>query len=331
MPSQILKLLKVLSDASRLKLVALLAAGGERTVGELAQIMGQSQPRVSHHLRLLSEAGVVDRNPEGAFVFYRLQIYPKSHPRDPLGLISQLVGLINQQANLPDSPPPIDHLSLLSSADRRALQRIIDQQHQLATDYFDDHAEQWDAFRATQLNEERVNQEILKLLIGTNYESILDIGVGTGAMLELLAKAALVAEGIDLSRQMLAIARAKLSQKSYHHCHVRQGDMSRLPQQNDSFDLITMHQVLHFSDHPEAALAEATRVLKIGGTLLLVDFAPHQEEWLRHQHSHRHLGFSEETMHSLVKPLALRQTGFSVLSEPDRLSINMWKFAKVLV
>lgn len=284
--NDLLKSLKSLAEESRLRLVALLLEGGERPVNELARILGQSQPRVSHHLKVLSDAAIVERYAEGAFVFYRIS-------QGAAGLFA--VHLLNEYGK--------DILSLL---DRRALEDQMAQQNEIASGYFDQHAQEWDSLRAGQIDEAMINNQILSLIPKqTKINNALDIGTGTGAMLMLLAPFIVEGEGIDLSKPMLDLARARIGRMGHHHCLVRQGDMHRMTYLENSFDLVVMNMVLHFSDQPERALKEAARVLRPNGIMILADFAPHQREELRSHQSHRRLGFPQDELIAMVETCKL--------------------------
>ncbi|MFK7865894.1 MAG: ArsR/SmtB family transcription factor [Alphaproteobacteria bacterium] len=281
---ELLKWLKALGEISRLRLVALLHEGGERPVNELVRIMGQSQPRVSHHLKSLSDAGIVERYSEGAFVFYRLSS----------GAAGEFVRKILQAQGT----------DFLEAKDRRALENQMEAQNAAATHYFDQHAEEWDRLRAGQIDEDAVNKAIFPLIKPYfPIEKFLDVGTGAGAMLQLLAPYVKAGEGVDLSRPMLELARARLAMNGDHHCRVRQADMHHMGYEDDYFQLVIMNLVLHFSDQPERAVKEAARVLAQDGIFIITDFAPHQQETLRQSQTHRWLGFSQEQISMLCRDL----------------------------
>lgn len=271
----LLACLKAAAEETRLRLLAL-CAHGELTVSELVHILGQSQPRVSRHLKLLCDAGLLDRFREGTFAFYRLAETGRG-----AALARVLV----------DAIPADDPVLTL---DLERLDAIKRQRVEAAAAYFRDNAERWDEIRSLHAPEREVESALLALLGDGPLGDLLDVGAGTGRMLELLGPLCARAVGVDQSREMLAIARAKLEQAGLRHCQVRHADMYQLPFPSASMDVVLIHQVLHYAESPAEAVAEAARALRPGGRLVVVDFAPHLLESLREQHAHRRLGFADE-------------------------------------
>ncbi|MGE3934807.1 MAG: ArsR/SmtB family transcription factor [Rhodospirillaceae bacterium] len=272
---QILTALRAAAEPTRLRLLAL-CAEGELTVSEITQVVGQSQPRVSRHLRLLCEAGLLDRLREGAWVFYRL-----SDRFDAQGAVARaLLGLL-----------PADDAQM--ALDRQRLDDVKRARAAAAAAYFDRNAARWDDMRSMYVPEVEVESALTDLLPPDSVSDLLDIGTGTGRMLVLYGPSAARAVGVDTSRDMLAVARANLDAAGLRHCQVRHADMYRLPFADRSFDAITVHQVLHYADRPRAVIGEAARVLKPGGRLVVADFTPHTIESLREEHAHRRLGFAD--------------------------------------
>jgi ubiquinone/menaquinone biosynthesis C-methylase UbiE/DNA-binding transcriptional ArsR family regulator len=267
--------LRAAAEPTRLRLLAL-CARAELTVSELTAILGQSQPRVSRHLKLLCEAGLLDRLREGSWVFYRLSQHVSAG-----ALARLLAGLV------PDDDPIV-------ILDRERLDQIKRARAEAAAAYFRANAAQWGTIRSLYVDESEVERALLDLVPPGETGALLDIGTGTGRMLEILAPRAEHAVGIDTSREMLTIARVNLERAGLRNCSIRQGDMYQLPLPGASFDIVVIHQVLHYAERPAAAIEEATRVLRPGGRLLIVDFAPHQLEFLRVDHAHRRLGFTDE-------------------------------------
>ena len=271
---QLLAALRAAAEATRLRLLVL-CAHGELTVSELAQILGQSQPRVSRHLKLLCEAGLVDRFREGSWVFYRLSA------GTPAGTLARRL-----VAACGDDDPTV-------ALDRQRLAAIKRQRAEQAAAYFRDNAAQWDRIRSLYVDESEVEGALREIVGATAPQDLLDIGTGTGRIIEILAPQVERAVGIDLSREMLAVARVNLEKTGLGNGMVRLGDMYQLPVPDTSFDAVTIHQVLHYADRPAAAIAEAARVLRPDGLFVLVDFAPHELEFLRDEHAHRRLGFAD--------------------------------------
>jgi ArsR family transcriptional regulator len=301
--------LRAAGEPTRLRMVALLS-GAELTVKDLTAILGQSQPRISRHLRLLTEAGLVDRNPEGAWVFYRLSEAPAARR-----LAASLLGLTD-----PDDPVFV--------RDRERLAGVKRDHADVARRYFAANAASWDTIRALHVAEATVERAMLDVLGGRPFDSLLDLGTGTGRMLELFHGLYTRAVGIDASTDMLAVARANLDRAGITQAQVRLGDIQNLPFGRNSFDVITIHQVLHYLDDPERAIAEAARVLRPGGRLLVVDFAPHRLEFLRERHAHRRLGFSRQAMGQWLEAPGLAvETALDLASEgsaADALTVTLW-------
>jgi ArsR family transcriptional regulator len=300
--------LKAAAEPTRLRILALLA-DGELTVSEIVQILGQSQPRVSRHLKLLAEAGLIDRLPEGQWVFYRLA----DRDADLSRLLAALVPTNDARIAL----------------DTSRLKAVKDARAAAAASYFAANAKSWDRIRSLYVDDREVEAALARLLPADKIDSLLDIGTGTGRILELLAPRIERGDGVDASRDMLAIARTRLAAAGLSHCHVRQADMYALPVTAATYDAVTLHLVLHYADRPSAAIAEAARVLKPGGRLIVVDFAPHQEESLRTQHAHRRLGFSDAEIAEWfgAAGLALQQT---VTLKGDPLTVKLWAADRAL-
>ncbi len=251
----LLTTLRAAGEGTRLRVLALLHQA-ELSVKDLTAILGQSQPRISRHLKLLADAGLIDRYPEGAWVFYRLtEARPGAAPRRRL-------------LSAADRDDPV------LARDRERLAQIKRDHAEAAHRYFAEHAGEWGTIRALHVAENAVEAAVLEAIGNRPFDSLLDLGTGTGRMLELLASALQQAVGIDASSSMLAVARANLDRAGITNAQVRLGDIYNLPLPRGSFDVVTIHQVLHFLDDPERALAEAARVLRPGGRLLIVDFAP---------------------------------------------------------
>jgi ubiquinone/menaquinone biosynthesis C-methylase UbiE/DNA-binding transcriptional ArsR family regulator len=305
----LLAALRAAAESTRLRIVALLTAG-ELTVSELARILGHSQPRISRHLKLLVEAGLLVRLREGSWVFHRL-----AEDGPAVALVLSLTGLL--QAN---SDPVL-------ARDRDRLAEVKHARAQAAADYFRRNAGSWDRLRSLHVDDGEVEQVISRVLPKRGIEYLLDIGTGTGRMLELMGPRAERGLGIDLSREMLAIARAHLDRAGLAHCRVRQADLYQLPFADGSFDVATIHQVLHFLDQPTAAIAEAGRVLAPGGNLLIADFAPHHEESLRDEHAHRRLGFTDAEIGAWLVRAGLTLVD-TVHLAGDPLTVVVWTAAK---
>jgi ArsR family transcriptional regulator len=301
---ELLARLRAVAESTRLRLLAL-CAEGELTVSELTDILGQSQPRVSRHLKLLCDAGLLDRFREGSWVFYRLA---------EGALARRLLDL------LPQGDPML-------ALDRERLQQIKRQRAEQAASYFRANAAQWDRIRSLYVDEKEVEAALLKLLPTEGLHDLLDIGTGTGRMLEVFGPRVERAVGIDLSREMLAMARVNLERAQLRHCAIRQGDMYQLPLAGASFDAVVIHQVLHYAERPARAIAEAARVLRPGGRLLIVDFAPHDLEFLRSEHAHRRLGFADGEIAQWCRAAGLEPAPVRRLPG-NPLTVSLWAAAR---
>lgn len=297
--------LRAAAEPTRLRLLALLAQG-DLTVSELTHILGQSQPRVSRHLKLMCEAGLLDRFPEGAWVFYRV-----AAKGGGARMARALLAL------LPPGDPTV-------ALDQQRLDAVRSARAAKAQDYFTENAARWDDIRGLHVDEIEVERALLAAFSGRRVRDLVDMGTGTGRVLEVLAPVIERGIGIDLSREMLAVARANLEAAGLRHCMVRQGDITQLPLPADSADAVTIHQVLHYATDPAALVAEAARVLKPGGMLVVVDFAPHDLETLRDQHAHRRLGFSDAEVAGWLGAAGLAVEGIDHLPG-DPLTVVVWR------
>ena len=304
----VLTILRAAGELTRLRILALLRRGA-LAVNEIVDVLGQSQPRVSRHLKLLCDAGLLDRFREGTLIFYRLS---------DTGLGQQLRDSI--LSFMDEADPQI-------LADRDALKAIRHARVARSQAYFRANAEKWDEIRSLYVPEAEVEAALLDLAGGRAIGHLLDVGTGTGRMLQLFADRSHTGLGIDLSREMLAVARGELSRLSLDHCQVRQADMYGLPVDDGSQDLVVFHQVLHFAEHPEDALREAARVLAPAGRLLIADFAPHDEEMLREQHAHRRLGFDTDEVIRWAAEAGLKSRAVRHL-DGGRLRVTLWRFDK---
>jgi SAM-dependent methyltransferase/DNA-binding transcriptional ArsR family regulator len=310
--------LRAAGEATRLRLLHALGQS-DLTVSELTQILGQSQPRISRHLKLMVEAGLLERHREGAWVFYRL-----ADRGDQQVLVKAICDLI------PSDDPEI-------SRDGARLLAVREERRAGAADYFAKIAPRWDEIRSRHVPEAEVEAAILNLLVGKNRQGrlgrLVDLGTGTGRMLEILSPFASEAIGVDQSVDMLGIARANLDAFGARHLRVRHGDIYNVPIEARSADAVVLHQVLHFLDNPAAAVAEAARLLAPNGALLIVDFAPHEVESLRAEQAHRRLGFGNPEVTGWCKAAGLRMVtteylvaapAQSPMSGHESLTVSLW-------
>jgi len=301
--------LKAIAEPTRLRLLVLLASG-ELSVKDLTGILGQSQPRISRHLKLLAEAGLVERAPEGSWVYFRVADGGEG------GALARLL----IQA--------VDHDDPVLVRDRRRLEALREQRERAAQIYFHKHAAEWDRIRALHVAERDVEAAMDEALGEGSFHLLVDLGTGTGRILELFGPNIERGLGIDLSLDMLHLARARLERSGLRHCSVRQGDIYDLPVPANSFDVVVLHQVLHYLDDGARAIREAARVLAPSGRLVVVDFAPHDLEFLRDEHAHRRLGFTEETVAQWMSAAGLDAVSHrSLKPEPGsdgKIAVSIW-------
>ena len=301
--------LKAAGEETRLRVLVLLAEA-ELTVSDLTQILRQSQPRISRHLKLLVEAGLVERFREGAWAFFRL-----TERGGSAELARALIARL-------DASDPI------ALRDRERLSAVRRARAAAAQDYFRAHAAQWDRIRKLHVADEAVENAIHEALTGQPFHSLLDLGTGTGRMLELFGANIERGLGIDLSPDMLQLARARIERAGFRHCSVRQGDIYDLAVPAGTFDVVVIHQVLHFLDDGGRAIREAARVLSRSGRLLVIDFAPHDLEFLREEHAHRRLGFAPDTVAQWMSAAGLDMTLHrSLQPEPGsdgKIAVSLW-------
>jgi ubiquinone/menaquinone biosynthesis C-methylase UbiE len=305
---RLLAALRAAGEGTRLRVLGLLGHG-ELTVSELTQILGQSQPRVSRHLKLLDEAGLVSRFQEGTWAFYRLC---------DEGTEGELASVIVER--IPDGDAQ-------HARDLERLEEIRKTRLDIANAYFSKNAEDWADVRKLHVDEEQVEAALLRAVASLEIKNLVDVGTGTGRILEIFAAHIEKGIGIDISQDMLSVARSALANKSLSHCQARLGDMYNIPVASGSQDAVVIHQVLHYAIQPDIATREAARILRPGGVLLIVDFAPHDLEELRHDHAHRRLGFGDEEVVGWARTAGLERRSVEHL-EGEVLTVTIWQFDK---
>jgi ArsR family transcriptional regulator len=299
---RLLTSLRAAAEPTRLRLLAL-AGRGAFCVSEFTEILGQSQPRLSRHLKLLCDCGLLDRVREGANVWFAL---PHGGPGT---LARDLV------ARLPEDDPILE-------ADRRQAARVLAERARIASESFRRQGADWDEMRALDLPAQAVEAALLALVPEHGAGRLLDIGTGTGRVLELLAPRVSQGIGVDASKAMLALARSRLARAGLAHCSVRLADMYRLPLAEASFDLAIVQMVLHYAEDPPGVLAEAARVLRPGGRLILIDLARHDRSELVSRLAHRWPGFADAEMRTLLEDAGLAQGMPLPVAGP--LAIRVW-------
>jgi ArsR family transcriptional regulator len=305
--NEALTTLRAAAEETRLRILALLAEG-ELTVSDLTDILGQSQPRISRHLKLLVGAGLVERHREGAWAFFRLA------EQGAAGVLRPILATVDR------ADPRV-------AADGERLAAVRQQRAEAAQEFFARLAPEWDRLRSLQAPEALVESAILDALGPKPIHNLLDLGTGTGRILQLLGPRAARAVGLDANHAMLSVARANLERAGVR-AELRQGDIHAPPFARGSFDLVVIHQVLHYLDDPVRALREAAHLVAPGGRLLIVDFAPHSLEFLRESQAHRRLGFAPEQVAGWLQEAGLDCTLTRELAPPkkadDQLTVTLW-------
>jgi len=311
---QILSVLRAAGEATRLRLLFILSHG-ELNVTELMHILEQSQPRISRHLKLMTDAGLLERHKEGSWVVFR---------RQEEGISGILARQIASQ--LDENDPRLRR-------DMARLREVLRLRARRAADYFAAVARDWDTIRSLHVSEAQVEKAMRALAGDGPFRFFLDVGTGTGRILELFAPLAEHAVGVDSSREMLTIARARLDKAGLNHAQARAADVLDMPLAAGQADFVTMHQVLHYLDEPAAALREIARVMAPGARLLVADFAPHELEFLRQEHAHRRLGIARADMRRWINKAGLDLIEHRYLEPPRHqgrqgLTVSLWLLRK---
>ena len=299
---RLLASLRAAAEPTRLRLLAL-AGRGAFCVSEFTEILGQSQPRLSRHLKLLCDCGLLDRVREGANVWFAL-------PHGGPGTLAR--DLVER---LPEDDPILE-------TDRRQAARVLAERARVASESFRRQGADWDEMRALDLPAGAVEAALLSLVPESDAGRLLDVGTGTGRVLELLAPRISQGIGIDASKAMLLLARSRLARAGLSHCSVRLADMYRLELPEDSFDVAVMQMVLHYAEDPPGVLAEVSRALRPGGRLIVIDLAEHCRNDLLSRLAHRWPGFSDDAMRGLLEGAGMRQGVPLTIDGP--LAIRLW-------
>ena len=310
----VLNLFRAVGEETRLRIVALLRRG-ELTVTEITQILGQSQPRVSRHLKILADAGLVERHREGSWIFYRFA-------SDPSDRVLMAVAIALDGLN--------EATDRVIARDRERFQQSREARDGVAAAYFETNAANWERVRGLHIAEAKIEQRMHELLGDQPIGNFVDFGTGTGRMLTVFSDLYTQGVGFDASREMLAVARAKLDEAGVAHAQVRLGDIFSLPLPASSADVVCVHHVLHFLAEPAVAVSEAARLLQPGGRLIISDFAPHNLEFLREEHAHRRLGFTDDEVGVWCRDAGLERVNVVSLQpekeNSDGLTVKVWLY-----
>lgn len=308
--AQLLAALKAAGESTRLRILALLARR-EHNVSDLTSILEQSQPRISRHLRLLAEAKLIERFKEGSFVYCRLAADDETG-----ALVSRAIALLD----------PADSVV---KADANRAEHLQRQREKVSQSWFQDNAAEWDRIRSLHVPEGEVEAEMLQMIGDGPIDLLMDLGTGTGRALELFAGRARQLIGVDASHSMLEYARSRLQGEAFAHCQLRHGNLTDLAYEDGVADAVLLHQVLHYVMEPGRAVREAARLLKPGGKLLVVDFAPHDLDFLREEFQHERLGFSHEQIDGWMKKAGIvpgerRQLTGAGAENERQLTVSLW-------
>ncbi|MFN3452004.1 MAG: ArsR/SmtB family transcription factor [Sphingorhabdus sp.] len=308
----LLNIMRALADPTRLRIVSLVLRL-ELSVGELVQILDQSQPRVSRHIRILDEAALLERRKEGSWVFLR-------------------PGAVLEDVRLTSLLKEADVTQAKAfQKDLARLDEVRNARTNMAATYFAAHAEEWDFLRSLHVADSEVEAKIAQILHSAPLGSVLDVGTGTGRIVELFAASASRFVALDNSPEMLRLARAKIANFSADiasKVEIKLGDFNMLPVGDGEFDTVIFHQVLHYAQDPEAVIAEAIRTVAADGRLVIVDFAAHDHEELRTVHAHARLGFTDDFMRNAFAAHGLQMV-HQVALEAGELIVKVWMGQKL--
>lgn len=309
-PRAVLSMLKAAAEPTRLRILMLLNSA-ELNVKDLTRILGQSQPRISRHLKLLAEAGLIKRLREGSWVYFQI-----THDGAPGRLVRDLLA-------------SVDPGDMQLVRDRQRWDAVKREREAAAQAYFREHAAEWDRIRSLHVAEAEVENAMREAIGRGPFDLFVDLGTGTGRCLELFADTYERGLGLDINHSMLAYARSKLDAARLGHAQVRHGDLYHLNLPDGVAGAVIMHQVLHFLSEPAQAVREAARILGPGGRLLIVDFAPHELEFLRQSFAHERLGFARSAVTEWLAECGLETPDVRELAPPasagdQKLTVAMW-------
>ncbi|MEZ5849564.1 MAG: metalloregulator ArsR/SmtB family transcription factor [Hyphomicrobiaceae bacterium] len=313
-PRTTVAILKVAAEPTRLRILLLLR-DCELNVKDLTRILGQSQPRVSRHLKLMAEVGLVQRHQDGSWAYFQLS--------DHGAAADVLRGILAR----------VDGRDGTLTRDAQRAEAIKDEREAAAQTYFREHAGDWDKIRALHVAEQAVEAGVRAALGDRPLHTLVDLGTGTGRMLELLADRYERGIGLDINQTMLAYARMKLEAAGTANASVRHGDLYDVALPSASADAVVMHQVLHFLIEPQHAIREAARILAPGGRVVIADFAPHELEFLRERFAHERLGFPIGQVKEWLQAAGLTDVDARIVasSNPDateKLTVTLWTAVK---
>jgi ArsR family transcriptional regulator len=268
------RVFKTFSDPTRVRILSLLERE-ELAVQELMDVLGMAQSRVSRHLAILREAGLLEDRRDGTFVFYRFVPPPPGPWRDTWGVVANSL-----------------RGDATAERDAAALARALDARATRTRSFFDSVGPEWDALRKV-FNDDALRARAIARLVDPGL-TVADVGTGTGILASELARLGIRVIAIDNSSRMLDAAHAKIAGEGLTGIDLRHGEASELPLDAASVDAALAHMVLHYLPSPGEAIREMARVVKPGGSVVIVDFVRHQHEWMRQELGVTWLGFSDD-------------------------------------
>ncbi|MBW6512421.1 MAG: metalloregulator ArsR/SmtB family transcription factor [Desulfuromonadaceae bacterium] len=292
------KLFKSLADVTRLRLVAILAQG-EFTVSELTDILAMGQSRISRHLKILLDAGIVTVQRQGTWSYFRLD------------------GKNNYFQQL--CPTILEYLATdgVHPADQQGITRILDERQRKSRDFFDHHAREWDRLAKEMIVADRYQGVLLEQL--GQVETVVDVGVGTGSLLGDLSLRARQVIGIDHSPSMLNEARTRVENNQLVNVDLRLGEMTHLPVADHSADALILNMVLHHAPQPPTVFNELRRVLRPGGRVLIAELERHQLEWFRDRLADQWLGFTRQELTDWLQLAGYRLVSLKLMKNSNKL------------
>jgi ubiquinone/menaquinone biosynthesis C-methylase UbiE/DNA-binding transcriptional ArsR family regulator len=289
--------LKLLADATRLRIIALLSRE-ELSVAELQEILGMGQSRISSHLALLRKGDLLVDRRDGKKTFYSLN---QRLPRQTLALVDSAC------SSLTDLPE--------TREDQENLARVLEKRRRFAEEYFNTIAGRLGKNYCPGRSWEAIGHFLIRL---TPKITIADLGAGEGMVAQLLAPRVESVTCIDSSPRMVEVGSALAQKNGLNNLTYKLGDIEQVPLKDNSFDLAFLSQALHHAQHPERAVAEAFRILKPGGQLIILDLREHNFEQARELYADVWLGFTENTLHSFLKRAGFEKVEVNVVAKEER-------------
>jgi ArsR family transcriptional regulator len=292
---------KALSDQTRVRILNVLRHF-ELNVNEIVKLLDMGQSRVSRHLKIMNDSGLLVSRRDGLWVFY-------SAPTN-----SDVSGFIDSISDLLSEDPVLD-------ADLERAGDILNDRKKETSRFFDSVAEDWEAMKRTIIGERDLAADILEHI--KSCDVVADLGCGTGDLLVHLKKKAKTIIGVDNSPRMLERAERYCAGNGLN-ADLRIGELEHLPMRNAEADCVIINLVLHHLAVPLDGIREARRVLKKGGRMLVTDFDKHEDETLRGQYGDRWLGFAKEEVEKWMKNVNFRMKSFVQLEVKRGLNINLY-------